>query len=94
MKANVELMLKNMADPLDQLELINHLQKLGLGYCFDEEIKHALKKICNNDQTNEDKLQKNLHATALKFRLLREHGYHTTSGIYFFKKNLIYIKKI
>lgn len=81
LKEDVELMFKSLAEPLDQMELIDHLQRLGLGHHFDQEIKLTLKKICNNDQTSEEKLEINLHATALKFRLLREHGYHTTSGI-------------
>ena len=80
LKEDVKLILENVVDPLDQLELIDSLQRLGLGYHFEEEIKRALEKIYNSDPTKNDKWEKNLHATALKFRLLRQHGYHMSSG--------------
>ncbi|KAK1375192.1 Monoterpene synthase [Heracleum sosnowskyi] len=71
LKEVVEFKLKNVVDPLDQLELIDHLQKLGVDYHFHDEIERALKNIYSNT----DKLEKNLHATALRFRLLRGRGY-------------------
>nr|KJB69367.1 hypothetical protein B456_011G019600 [Gossypium raimondii] len=43
--------------PLEQLEMIDNLQRLGVAY-----------------------LGGNLYATALEFRLLRQHGYHSSSG--------------
>ncbi|WOG85269.1 hypothetical protein DCAR_0104457 [Daucus carota subsp. sativus] len=86
LKEDVKLILENVVDPLDQLELIDSFQRLGLGYHFEEEIKRTLEKIYNSDSTNNDKWEKNLlgnlHATALKFRLLRQHGYHMSSEVF------------
>ncbi|KAK1391710.1 (+)-delta-cadinene synthase [Heracleum sosnowskyi] len=83
LKEDVKLIFKNLTEALDQLELIDHLKRLGLGHHFDEEIKLTLTKIHNTDQTSDDdEWEKNLHATALKFRLLREHGYHISSEVF------------
>lgn len=71
LKEIVEFKLKNVVDPLDQLELIDQLQKLGVAYHFHDEIERNLKKI----QSNNDKWDQNLHATALRFRLLRGYGF-------------------
>lgn len=79
LKEVVEFMLKNVVEPLDQLELIDHLQRLGVAYHFHDEIERSLKKI-HSDHTNKDKWKKNLHATALRFRLFREHGYEVSQG--------------
>ncbi|KAK1368453.1 (+)-delta-cadinene synthase [Heracleum sosnowskyi] len=76
------MLFKNVADQLDQLELIDHLQRLGLGYHFEGEIKQTLEEIYNSDPAKNDLWEKNLHATALKFRLLRGHGYHTSSDVF------------
>lgn len=76
------MIFNNVADPLDQLELIDHLQRLGLRYHFEGEIKQTLEGIYINDLAKNDLWEKNLQATALKFKLLREHGFHTSSGSY------------
>lgn len=79
LKEVVRFMFKNVVEPLDQLEFIDHLQRLGVAYHFFDEIERALKKI-HSDDTNNDKWERNLHATALRFRLLREHGYDVSQG--------------
>lgn len=76
LKEIVEFKLKNVVDPLDQLELIDQLQKLGVAYHFHDEIERNLKKI----QSNNDKWDQNLHATALRFRLLRGYGFDVSQG--------------
>ena len=64
--------------PLDQLELIENLQRLGLAYHFETEIKNILHNIYNN---KDDKWKnENLYATSLEFRLLRQHGYNVSQG--------------
>lgn len=78
LKGKVWIMINNVADPLDQLELINPLQRLGLAYHFDTEIENILHNIYNN---NTDKWKKdNLYGTSLEFRLLRQHGFHISQG--------------
>lgn len=68
---------------VELLNLIDHIQHLGIGYQFEKEIDDALKRIyersyeyvggasCTND----------LHTTALMFRLLRQHGYRIPCGM-------------
>lgn len=83
-------MLSSVAKPLDQLELIDDLQRLGLGYHFEEEIESTLTKIYE-DQSNETLDRKDLHAVALKFRLLRQHGYNISQGLIYFSFCLAYL---
>lgn len=64
-------------DELEILQLIDSLQRLGIGYHFEEEIDKKLIEFHDDNgifQGNE------LEATAVKFRLLRQHGYHVSSG--------------
>ncbi|KAL7000244.1 isoprene synthase [Sarracenia purpurea var. burkii] len=56
------------------LELIDNIQRLGLGYHFKNNIKRALDRIVSFEQSDEGE-DKSLHGTALRFRLLRQHGY-------------------
>lgn len=70
-------MFNNVVESLDQLELIDRLQRLGLGHHFQEEINGILKKI-HYGQIDDNK--KDLHATALEFRLLRQHGIFISPG--------------
>ena len=63
----------SLVEPLDQLELIDH---------FEEEINRALKTI--HCQTNVGNQENGLHETALKFRLLRQHGLYTSPGKLFY----------
>ncbi|KAL0928458.1 hypothetical protein M5K25_000340 [Dendrobium thyrsiflorum] len=64
-------------DELQSLELIDSLQRLGVGYHFEEEIDKRLREYHDHN----GKIEGNdLQAVALKFRLLRQHGYNVTSG--------------
>ncbi|KAK8358959.1 hypothetical protein V6Z12_A04G061200 [Gossypium hirsutum] len=69
------MMLGNMVDPLEKLELIDTLQRLGLSYHFDTEINRTLKNISIDRISTVSWKKDNLYATALEFRLLRQHGY-------------------
>ncbi|XWS44791.1 hypothetical protein CRYUN_Cryun15aG0078700 [Craigia yunnanensis] len=71
----VRMMLSNVVNPLEKLELIDTLQRLGVSYHFEDEIKKTLKKI-STDHSCAAWKKDNLYATALEFRLLRQHGYH------------------
>nr|XP_018680138.1 PREDICTED: terpene synthase 10-like [Musa acuminata subsp. malaccensis] len=66
----------------DQLQLIDHLQQLGVSYHFKEDIKDALWKIYRSMEEVNMLLKDNLHATALMFRLLREHGFAVSEGVF------------
>ncbi|XP_043702770.1 terpene synthase 10-like [Telopea speciosissima] len=66
---------------LGLLEVIDDIERLGLGYLFEEEIKKALDTIvCMEDV--QTRTRESLHATALKFRLLRQHGYEVNQGMF------------
>ena len=87
------MMLHKVVDPLEQLKLIDILRRLGISYHFEGEIKRILEGLKNNIDHGSDIdtwKTKNLYATALKFRLLRQHGYIVPPGI----KGIIFKKKI
>ncbi|KAL1194648.1 (E)-beta-ocimene synthase [Cardamine amara subsp. amara] len=59
---------------VEQLEMIDSLQRLGISYHFKHEIHNILQNI--HDQRGKiDKETQDLHATALDFFLLRQHGF-------------------
>ncbi|KAM4076882.1 hypothetical protein ACJW30_12G098300 [Castanea mollissima] len=85
LKEQVRMMLHKVVDPLKQLELIDILQRLGISYHFEGEIKRILEGLYNNIDHGSDTdtwKTKNLYATALKFRLLRQHGYIVSQEVF------------
>ncbi|CAL9152010.1 unnamed protein product [Musa hybrid cultivar] len=66
----------------DQLQLIDYLRQLGVAYHFKEDIKDALWTIYGSMEEVSMLLKDNLHATALMFRLLREHGFAVSEGVF------------
>ncbi|CAL9152007.1 unnamed protein product [Musa hybrid cultivar] len=66
----------------EQLQLIDHLQQLGVAYHFREDTKDALWTIYGSMEEMSMLLKDNLHATALMFRLLREHGFAVSEGVF------------
>ncbi|KAG2684193.1 hypothetical protein I3843_10G064300 [Carya illinoinensis] len=71
-------------DSLAKLELVDSLEKLGLAIHFELEIKEALGTIAiymkqkNGNLDGED----DLYATALSFKLLRQHGYDVSQDMF------------
>ncbi|KAL5707045.1 hypothetical protein ACHQM5_025141 [Ranunculus cassubicifolius] len=65
---------------LEQLELVDALQKLGIGYLFQDEILTCLDAI--QYKKKNFPADENLHATALGFRLLRQHGYQISKDVF------------
>ncbi|MBA0829423.1 hypothetical protein Goarm_014031 [Gossypium armourianum] len=76
------MMLENEVDPLEKLELIDTIQRLGLSYDFGDEIKKTLKNISIDRSTTVARDKDNLYATALEFRLLRQHGYKVNQDVF------------
>ncbi|KAK7402011.1 hypothetical protein VNO78_13940 [Psophocarpus tetragonolobus] len=72
--------LLNSSNPIRRLEIIDTIQRLGIGHHFEEEINVQLGKIGDLDATQD------LFATALQFRLLRHNGFPICSDV--FKKFL------
>ncbi|KAL6987008.1 lysase [Sarracenia purpurea var. burkii] len=84
LKEDVKIMLGNISDPLDGLELVDILQRLGVFYHFEEEIKTFLDRIYNEKDDSWNKPE-DLYAMALKFRLLRQNDYDFPQEVF---KNL------
>ncbi|XP_065874825.1 terpene synthase 10-like [Euphorbia lathyris] len=75
LKEEVKTMLIKPITPLDQLELIDILQRLGLAYHFQDQIHGILMSIFNKKHSDKS-IKNDLHSTALEFRLLRQHGFN------------------
>nr|A0A7G5KLV1.1 RecName: Full=Sesquiterpene synthase TPS2; AltName: Full=Beta-copaene synthase TPS2; AltName: Full=Beta-cubebene synthase TPS2; AltName: Full=Beta-ylangene synthase TPS2; AltName: Full=Terpene synthase 2; Short=CoTPS2 [Cananga odorata]QMW48843.1 terpene synthase 2 [Cananga odorata] len=78
LKHDVLKMLHNVSVSLQDLNLIDEIQRLGVGYHFETEIENAMKRIYNSRDNDDD----DLHAVALRFRLLRQHGYNVSSDVF------------
>lgn len=89
-KKDVKLMLEKAATPLAKLELIDVIQRLGMSYLFEVEIKKILENIYNEKHI-ESWMKDNLHATALSFRLFRQYGFQVSQGIFCFSCAIIFI---
>ncbi|XP_019171495.1 PREDICTED: (-)-alpha-terpineol synthase-like [Ipomoea nil] len=89
LKEGVRKMVEEKMDPLEKLELVDLLQRLGLAqpkirpwgvsYHFEDEIQHVLEHIYTSCYYNGDQ---DLYATALQFRLLRQHGYKLPQEVF------------
>ncbi|KAM4076901.1 hypothetical protein ACJW30_12G099500 [Castanea mollissima] len=82
LKEQVRMMLHKVMDPLEQLELIDNLQRLGLSYHFESETKRILEGLYNNNHGGDLWKKENLYAIALKFRLFRQHGYSVSEEVF------------
>nr|XP_018677557.1 PREDICTED: alpha-humulene synthase-like isoform X2 [Musa acuminata subsp. malaccensis] len=71
----VRSMFKDTTDILQTMALVDSIQLLGLSYHFQKEISEALKRVHDADLNCHG-----LYETALRFRLLRQQGYHVTPG--------------
>ncbi|KAM0033876.1 putative (E)-beta-ocimene synthase [Helianthus debilis subsp. tardiflorus] len=70
---------------LELLEQIDDIERLGLGYRFQNDIRRALDIIASIYGTNvglEEK-QDSLHEASLRFRILRQHDYNVSPGTSF-----------
>lgn len=79
LKKDVKDLIGVVSEPIDQLELIDTLQRLGLSYLFEVEIKKMLQEI--HDNVNYQWKNDDLYGTALKFRLFRQHGFLISEGM-------------
>ncbi|XP_010425234.1 PREDICTED: 1,8-cineole synthase 1, chloroplastic-like [Camelina sativa] len=84
LKRKVKRMLHVTKSRLEQLELIDDLQKLGVSYHFELEINNILTYFHLKNGRNIWKCDKeeDFHATALEFRLLRQHGFDVSENIF------------
>ena len=78
MKEEVRGMLVAPMDNSNQkLPLIDAVQRLGVSYHFEKEIEDVLETIYHIDS---NVVENDLYTTALRFRLLREHGFNVSCG--------------
>lgn len=70
----------NVSDPFAQIKLIDSVEHLGLGCYFEDQIKTMLNNLMTSGYVN---LVQNdgLHATAVLFRLLRQHRFMISEGM-------------
>ncbi|KAL6999372.1 (-)-germacrene D synthase, partial [Sarracenia purpurea var. burkii] len=72
LKEKVRNMLVVATKPSKKLNLIDSIQRLGISYHFETEIKAALLHLF---ETNDYHGNDDLYTTALSFRLLRQQGH-------------------
>ncbi|KAG7542585.1 Terpene synthase N-terminal domain [Arabidopsis thaliana x Arabidopsis arenosa] len=84
LKQEVSKMLNETEGLLDQLELVDTLQRLGVSYHFEREIKKTLTNVhVKNVRAHKKRRDRweDLYATALEFRLLRQHGFNIAEDV-------------
>ncbi|XP_020110217.1 alpha-humulene synthase-like [Ananas comosus] len=74
LKAEVKKKLHSTTDLHEGMSLIDAIQHLGIDYHFEEEIDEALDRLYNSELECFD-----LHEVALRFRLLRQHGFRVSA---------------
>ncbi|KAH0467983.1 hypothetical protein IEQ34_003016 [Dendrobium chrysotoxum] len=65
----------------DQLKLFDSLQKLGVAYHFEEEIKYLLNLMKVSEEKLRMEFTEDVHVMALYFRLSREHGFEVSKDL-------------
>lgn len=68
---------KSSSNLVVKMELIDTLERIGVAYHYREDINEILCDMHGDEQGIGD----DLHTTAMRFYLLRKHGYHTSTGI-------------
>ncbi|XP_048127387.1 beta-bisabolene synthase-like [Rhodamnia argentea] len=79
-KEDVEGLFDGEMNQVAKLEFIDAVQRLGLGYHFEMEIKNALSSI--NNAIEDAQLLDRLYTTTLRFRLLGQHGYNVPQDVF------------
>ncbi|KAK9268057.1 hypothetical protein L1049_010496 [Liquidambar formosana] len=82
LKENVMCMFDEAEGQFTKLQLIDKIKKFGLANLFKEEIEEALNSIASNNNKKACNVEEDLHATALCFRLLRQHGHKVSQDMF------------
>ncbi|KAG6432851.1 hypothetical protein SASPL_104439 [Salvia splendens] len=77
-----KLLAQTPDDSTLKMELINAIQRLGVAYHFSKEMDDSLHKIHQNYDTQSSKDKDNVGILALRFRLLRQQGYHVSCDVF------------
>ncbi|KAG9441573.1 hypothetical protein H6P81_017427 [Aristolochia fimbriata] len=81
LKEYTKHLLEGETHPVRLLELVDNLQRLGVAYLFDEHIKAALKSVVVEAEGGLNE-EVDIYTTALKFRLLRQHGFMIPQDVF------------
>ncbi|KAL7119304.1 hypothetical protein ACP275_02G055200 [Erythranthe tilingii] len=88
LKEKVKLMVVEeqvmLMEPIQQLELIDNLYRLGISYHFEDEIDQILTCLY---QHGIEYYQRDLYSAALGFRILRQHGFSVSQDVFDSFKN-------
>ncbi len=79
LKEKVRQLLNNSVGTQPILDIIDAIQRLGVGYHYKEEIKTALDNVFINRSQWFDQ---DLYTISLAFRLLRQHGYDVPQSVF------------
>lgn len=72
-------LLSAVNNPFQEMDLVDKIQKLGVGYHFRKEIEDILQRSYNDKIYVEDD-HADLYYISLRFRLLRQAGYFVSPG--------------
>ncbi|KAM1959644.1 hypothetical protein FF1_005093 [Malus domestica] len=77
-------LIKVGGEAVESLDMIDAVQRLGLDYHFEEEIDQILQKqhIISSTTAHGAHHPTDLHEVALRFRLLRQHGYFVSDDVF------------
>ncbi|KAF3341048.1 alpha-humulene synthase-like protein [Carex littledalei] len=76
LKEEVRTIIKSATDTFERMNLIDTIGRLGIGYHFEKEINEVLTSLNDAKFGSNNKL---IHEVALRFRLLRQHGFHVSA---------------
>ncbi|CAL5352012.1 unnamed protein product [Camellia sinensis] len=83
LKEDVKMMIEKLVEPLEKLELVDSLQRLGVSHHFEAEIERILESIhIDIDHKMNWRNKGDLYAIALEFRLLRQHRYNVPKEVF------------
>ncbi|CAL9774937.1 unnamed protein product [Musa acuminata subsp. burmannicoides] len=82
LKEDVRKLIYEKKELEDQLQLVDHLQQLGVAYHFKDDIDDVLRCLYGSLEDINMLLKDDLHATALGFRLLRENGFDVSEDLF------------
>ncbi|KAK6919421.1 Terpene synthase, N-terminal domain [Dillenia turbinata] len=90
LKENARRLLTSTKDSSTRSKLVDLMQRLGVAYHFEEEIKEAISPSCLHIEDDHD-----LYTTALHFRLLRERGHFVSTDVFDkFKKDGKFMERL
>jgi len=67
-------------DPKERIIYIDAIQQLGVAYHFEEEIEAILQQFYDKYSESHCVYKDDLPYVALRFRILRQHGFFVSSG--------------